>query len=459
MPNDLRRIGCPGGFKEWVFSSRQPRTVGRLAAVVGSVCCLGCVDPVIEHPWELNEARTFESGPQRAVPLRVDRGIFSVVVPLGIERSKIALSASDGLSLGDGAVVIHATDGHSLKQYGVVAARGAVELGRGVEVGSVYALGHAPTRLGAEAKIHGYVKASDSVAQDATTRVSVGIMTNAPSSVERFSWPVRFNQNSGSDIISSASDAMRRDLAPGSYNSLSIGSGGAAVIHGGHYYLGSLHVADGGSLEIDNLDEPVFVWVRDSLELMGSVQSYQLVPNTLIGYAGVLPPIIRTGLRTTLVAPYAELRLPATREPHRGQFFARSLVIESGATVEQEAFVTRTRPGHEPEVVCGTCALAARAAARECCRAWRRELSQSVVSIEACRARCSIEQGESNVVCSAHCAGDLSASKIPVRTRLQQCMQTGPLSIYGRCQQQHGYRPGVCESIGKAAPVLDDCAM
>ena len=142
-----------------------------------------------------------------------------------------------------------------------------------------------------------------------------------------------------SDQIARAADPALLDLRPGTYSTVVIEAGATAIIRSGAYYFRSLEMQPGSIVKIDNGNGPVFLWVRDALALGGTMMEDEAAkPNVLIGYAGSAAPAITGALRATLVAPAAEVALPAGGKSHLGAVFAGSLRVDDGAVIDHRAF-------------------------------------------------------------------------------------------------------------------------
>ncbi len=412
-----------------------------LAVLMGA-----CRGPDEELAWDVGEVRTVHAS-ARELPVSSGEE-FHVFVPLGLQRFRLALAAQDLVAIGEGALVLDADATVSTQRHGIVSAMGRVVVGPNAELGAVYNYGAHALQLESGALVHGYVKTTAGVAGSRGARVGLGVMDHVDGQIVGFHWRVHAPVGPAGDRVSRAEDKGPLQLEPGAYTKVVIGAGSRAVIHGGQYYLRSLKVEQRGTLEVDNSRGPVYVWVEDELELKGSMLTYTGDPNVLFGYAGKATPSLATAFRGTLVAPRAALTVPATSVPHKGAFFARSITLERGATVQHVGFLLRHDDNRvSSAAVCDTCGVEAKKAVQECCSELGRSVSVSRLADRECGAACPTLGAADAARCSAECETSIAHQALAAQEDTDDCLKQASL-VYARCQASMGYGPDTCLRMG-----------
>ena len=317
---------------------RRSNFKGAIAGLIPMVACVvACGNGYSsgESGWRLQEERATSSSDSAhlaAVAASAPTGHFILPVPLGVERSQIAVGATGHVVLGKGVQVTELGG----KQFGTVVGMDGVEVGEGAAVGNVYSMGAKSLALGERATVNGFARA-DSVVQSApSSSVTVGVMAHANNQVEEYSFTVPFPSSRGQDQAVPAN--ARLDLKAGPWGNLVVAAQATVVLGAGAYYFESVDVERNGTVAIDNSGGPVYLWIRSGLQLSGTMAPYKGTPNILIGYAGSAAPQIGSPLDATLVAPAADVSLPATAQAHVGAIFAHSVAVADGATIVHEAF-------------------------------------------------------------------------------------------------------------------------
>jgi hypothetical protein len=315
------------------------RFVMQLLGMALAVLFFACGrSPDDDMPWGLPETRRVVTTLQ-AVPTLTDaEGAFAVLVPLGLDRQRLALSAAEDLVLGRGATVSKPTLNPHLVRHGVVSSMGDLTIEGDVAVGAAYALGKRPPRVEGGAVVDGYVRCTGEDDQIGPGTVRLGVLKGQKTAIEVFTWRVEFPPETRGSRFSRAEDTAVSRVEPGAYSDVMVGAGSRAAIRTGTYFVNRLQVDDGGTLEIDNTNGPVYVWVRDAFEMHGTMQEDFPDGNVLFGYAGS-KPVAMAAFRGTLVAPAASLVLQAGPSGNSGAFFASRIVVEPHGVVEHRPFV------------------------------------------------------------------------------------------------------------------------
>ena len=375
---------------------------GLALANVALLLACACNERDIERPWVAQEVRTVHPRASALPPPTNSQGGYSIFVPLGVNRSLLALAASESLTLGQGVAVAEGKQGSGV--FSCVTSMGSLSIGRGTQVGCVYALGNAFV-LEDGVSIQGYVKSAATPEIRGRARAALGLLDHVETDVEEFRWgegPLDVNRG---DRVSRSGEA-ELEIDPGTYRDVVVGSGSGVLLRAGEYRVESLDIRPGGVLEIDNSRGSVFVWVTRALGVSGEIVDFKARSNVLFGYTGAVSPTITVPFRGTLVAPNSTVDLRAAGGPHVGSFFARRLVVADGVVIEHQPFVGAAPDFQLPDVVCKNCALIALHSPGGCCADRR----------------------------SAPAAGCAEKER----------------SSFEACEQSAGYRRGICSKLGYA---------
>lgn len=407
----------------------------------------GCGAKDVERPWGLTEMRIVHRAPPNADVPASDRSL-SVFVPLGMDRRFFALSARDSLVVGEGAIVSEPSGGpHAQPQYSPIASFGRIRLDRGATAGAIYALGTSPLELDDGAAVSMFVKTAVPPRRASRASLGLGLLDRVEPYSEEFRWTVEFPSVPAHDQSSRAGDAGSLLLYPGSYGSVVVEAESTLALRSGQYFIESLDVREGATVDVDNTSGPVYLWIRRSLALGAPFQEYVLEPNILIGYGGAAAPSITAAFRGTLVAPNANVHLPKTADTHHGAFFARALELADGAKVERHSFAADSSTD-APPLVCQRCALLVRQAVLGCCNESNRAAWTSRARFRSCLMSCrspSVVDGDG---CALECAdSEAQIASVEAQATFETCIRART-SIYVACERRSGYRPGTCEKLG-----------
>lgn len=407
----------------------------------------------VDQPWNLDETRDFRpvgfDPPACAAPT----GALSFVLPLGVARSAVALGACASLTVGNGATVREASDsaGGDAEAFVVLVSAGSARVGHGARVPSIYVLGREPLRLGPDAAVYGFIKASAGLEWAPSATVDIDVMGAAERDCERRSWAIPFLKGAVHDVHTRVTDSSPVRLEPGPYGRMLVEARSALVLRSGQYVMDALDVEPQGVLEIDNTRGPVWLWVRSALALRGEMWTYFAGLNVLFGYAGTAAPDLAGPFRGTLVVPNASLRLPATPRPHVGSFFARDIDLAPGAMVEHAPLASPDLVPPTPEAVCSECGRSMRAASSDCRDAAARAASVLRSLDRACLAGCPAIDGALAPACLDACQANDIPKVQAAQTASEQCLRVAG-SACGDSERKYAYWPGVCRALGYGQP-------
>jgi hypothetical protein len=311
-------------------------TIRRVLAAAALVTLTGaCVGEGRLQSWGLQEVRV-------ALPALHPLGEageleFHVSVPTGVARDRLAVAAEGSLVIGDGAMI----SGARADKLPVLSGLGAVSIGSGARVGSVYGGAQTSILLHAGSTVEGYIKGSQKVVVHEAVSLGVGVLEDFYDPGEAYQWTVVLPAGADGSEAAVGSDAEA--LAPGAYAGLAVAPGSRAVLRNGHYFFRSLAVSKGGTLEIDDSEGAVYVWVRDQLAL-AELPHCSALPRFLLGFAGSAELSLEAGFCGTLAAPSARLTLAGARSTYLGSFFAQSIEVASHTTIRHEPFMWWRKP-------------------------------------------------------------------------------------------------------------------
>lgn len=105
------------------------------------------------------------------------------------------------------------------------------------------------------------------------------------------------------------------------------------VLEAGVHWFDSLIMDPGSAIEVDMSAGPVEIYVRDWLQLRGSIRSTGgAFGQALIGYFGTATVPVESAVNATLVAPYGNLELSSA--PHFGAFYTgKQLELHQGGSI------------------------------------------------------------------------------------------------------------------------------
>jgi hypothetical protein len=423
--------------------------VGRALIILGLGATLACDTRDADAPWAMNHeirvARVVHSRSPSGDSAAGFGGELAVVVPIGVSPTVLALAADDSLSIGAGSRILEVSNRRDGPKFGIVSSLGAARIGSNSSVGSVYALGPTPLEIAQNVAVHGYVKAYLSPRVSGAAHLALGFLDHVDPWVEEFRWPVHFPLAGLGDRCGTAD--TRGAVEPGSYRSIVVVPTSTVVIRSGQYFIDSLVLRSGGTLEIDNTAGPVYIWVRRLLSIEGLIEEYRVRPTILIGYAGTAEPIIASNVVGTVVAPYATIHLARTSRPHRGAVFARVLEVADGAVVEHIGPDEGDDRHLSGDVVCATCSAASVEVARSCASG----VGQIATRLER-------GDGARNRVG----AGSEGESDVQARDGAGVVAQGGcrlmAKAAFEDCELRYGYQSETCSHLKLPTAALQPCA-
>jgi len=404
---------------------------------------LGCRDRSLDKPWNLEEERHLYRSYSDLPPPGKDLAIY---VPLGIDRTELALSARGALTLQAGAEVLEPPGSRRRLDHGIVSA-GFVQLADSARVGVFYSLGPLQPVLDDHARVDAYARSAAGFTERAAITIGADYSKTTLGYIEAFTLKMPAPRSTPQP------DTGKLDIAPGYYQSARLDGRRTFTLHGGTYKFDSLSLGPLTQLEIDNTREPVYISVSRSFFQGGTVKPYVLMNNILISYSGDAAVSFKTPLRVTFLAPHASVTLAATREPHIGAVFADSITLEKNARIEHRTFAGWDTPKKSPRLVCARCALLSQDRALSCCN----ELERASGDQSSWRARCRIScvaAGTAAEACATQCQAAQAESSEKLQLEFDRCMLSVP-DVYSNCEKLENFEPATCASLGHPPPRID----
>lgn len=400
------------------------------AILLGSV---GCAEPDIDRVFGIEERRQVMTAPLAASAESVRA--FEVRVPVGVSRRRVSLDAVESLHVGRGASVVGARTETGSLALGTLVALGSVRIDSGARIGALYALGEAP-QIDPGAEIDGFVESARPVVVGGAA-ARLGVMDRFQPVVEAFDLSAGVGTPGQSTLEAVPGSFV--DAPPGSYLALTVLEGATARVHAGSYTFETLDLRAGATLELDNTGGPIRLWIAGILRLEGRLVDFVRDGSVLVGYGGDRPIDLANSLAMTLLAPHAAVRLRASAAPHRGAVFARSIVLDDGATLEHVPLALAGSPT-SAAVVCRICQVASRIeAARVSLPVRTREVPCDFRN--ECVHQAEVRGSEDDY------AGALAGAELDAEETSELVSR-----MFDQCENRYGFRTETCASLGLRSP-------
>jgi hypothetical protein len=292
----------------------------------------GCIDAdspcqrwCREGNWKLHEVQLLSADTVHGN----ESGQFDVVVPTGVERARLALTAAGALTLGAGVVIAEST----MNRWATVAGMRSVTIDENAEVGSIYSGSAQPLVLSKGTMIEGFIRAGGMVENPFSSRVSEGLIEGRPDPGSVYHFQVHFPELS-ENVRARSRETLT--LVPGPYARATVDDSSTLRMSAGTYYFGSLEIR-GGSLELDQSHGQIYIWVRDSMTLDGPILPAEELNKVLFGYSGTRSVELTSEFRGLLIAPAATVDLRHSGV-YYGAVFANTINVEAGTVLRHITF-------------------------------------------------------------------------------------------------------------------------
>jgi hypothetical protein len=155
--------------------------------------------------------------------------------------------------------------------------------------------------------------------------------------VTTLGWQVTFP--TGTPTAVNVASGMKTAIAPGNYSTVSVHPGGTLTLSTGTYYIATLTASSQSSVNLDQANGPVIVYVSTAATLNGTFASLTgSAPDLLIGYLGKKNLSVGGSSGApflgAIIAPSVQLSLLNTTGAHQGFFAAHDILVDAAATVQ-----------------------------------------------------------------------------------------------------------------------------
>lgn len=251
---------------------------------------------------------------------------FSFKLPAGVSRNQVVFATTEGdLSLEDG---VNAYDASGYASVSAVNAGKVNRIGVASQVQNVWSDGD--VTLANDAVVHGSLWTSGEFFSQAGAKVLGNITEFADlSATQSVSWSVDFPSNSHPPISITAAQV----LSPGHYPEYDIKTAAQLDLSNGTYTFDAMIVEPGATLNIDNRQGPVFVYLRDGFTFRGNINPAVMKANVLFGSAGTSPVIIDSAFTGIVFAPQTSITLATVPTQHTGAFFGQSIIARKNTAI------------------------------------------------------------------------------------------------------------------------------
>jgi hypothetical protein len=269
-----------------------------------------------------------------------NRQRLDVVAPFAfpIEQSlfRTVVQADNGVEIGPGGT-IRARTGQIGNAAGTLSTGPDARIGDRAEADVVSIYSGGDTRLGARTYVTGFLQSNGSVDQGPDVVVALGVRSNVPPSTPRsFKIEATFPAPSGGLHLRPNQAAT---LSPGAYEALELGPKSSVRLTSGRYHFGTVQIGPNATLDIDDTQGEVLVFVAGSVRFSG-LTTFRKGPEGLaVVVTGAGPVELYEPFGGTIVAPSGEIRLVAGGAPtFEGAFIGERVDIDPHVTVKLRPF-------------------------------------------------------------------------------------------------------------------------
>lgn len=252
-------------------------------------------------------------------------------MPMPFRATQAIVGANGALVLGPHVTVTAPGRGKEDRAFGEVAnvGEGDTLLDPDATVGSLFSNGK--VTLGDDVTVNGPLTAGGTLAVPITAKLNGKVTTNtAVPKVAPTLATVKFSP----EPAVQAPSGSTRALAPGRYGEVQVEPGGALALRSGTYYMTSLSVPSGATLELDEKDGAVVVFVKTRFTFAGDEKQEGSDGHVLIAAFGCEPTVLLAPFHGTVSAQNAWLSMTAPGRPtFVGRFFANSIEVGANTTI------------------------------------------------------------------------------------------------------------------------------
>lgn len=334
--------GGPYGWERSTRSSSQPsargwshgpasarRTEGRSAirAPLASRATSSPRNPEREPPVDRLRPNTRDS--TRTHVSAAEAYVVKLHSPLRVDLMDVTLGADEGIMLGPKASVMRengmAAILANLGQAGVVLQPNAL-------AGHVYSA--SSVILKPRSRLLGGIDAlSVTIFSKAVVE---GLVNEAPlpTPFQETEFSVEFPEAAQGNVMVSPHET--RELLPERYGSVKVSPNATLQLMSGRYYIETLALQPQSRIELLQQTGPTYIFVKQAGIIGAALTFTPDYRGFMLMQTAASPIRVDTPFRGVLLAPGAELKLMSGDEPHRGTFFARSILLDPKASVIYE---------------------------------------------------------------------------------------------------------------------------
>jgi hypothetical protein len=289
--------------------------------------------PSASSPYLLDNLNV---GPTGATPSTQKTTSFPL--PDGVRRRDVALAANGVLKIGDGAHTVTTTGG----------AAPVANSGSGTGTNTYYGFNASSGSLTSRPDVT--LKDGASVQGDLVTAgqivrgdggldgtVSGSVTEHAPFATKDMTWTVTFPPVSNGPVRLEPN--QQATMAPGRYGAVSVKSGSTIFLRTGAYYIDSLQLEPQSTVQLDDAQGAVEIYVKDSFGFFRGqiLNNGGPQPELLVVVFGGGTTYVEAPFRGAIVSPAGSIVLGVVTGGHTGEFLGHDVELRPGALVTQRA--------------------------------------------------------------------------------------------------------------------------
>ncbi|MGH7271313.1 MAG: hypothetical protein ACREJ3_12870, partial [Polyangiaceae bacterium] len=208
-------------------------------------------------------------------------------------------------------------------------------IGAGAHVGNVWSVG--PVVIGPGALVSGFITSASTVTPQPGATITGSVVPNPTLSLPVPDASFTFPSSNAGDIV--LLPGQTQTLAPGAYGAVSVPAGATLTFSRGTYDFNSLDIEPLATVNLDQTNGPIAVYVQSSLTFRSSFKSIGgAATDVLVAYEGVDSVVLQASFVGTLVALNARIELASVAGGHNGGFIAEDIVVDPSTTVTLTPF-------------------------------------------------------------------------------------------------------------------------
>jgi hypothetical protein len=303
-----------GVKRGWWVNVGTRRWARPLSIVVVGVAALGHAPP--------GSGTSFVASARAAEPAQVFE--LNISVAPGLTPSQVVLGGTGILTIGERSRVRA-----PISNLGV----GSTELGVEAWTGDVYS--EPKLTLKNRSAITGAAIVGGTIQKANTATILGGASTgvsfaNPAGKTFLVAWP----STTAADLLVEAGQSATLEAGV-PYGKVALKSGATLVVTPGEHFVGWLEVQQGASVVLQDGDERIALYVRDTVSWRGTLSTLSgESPDWLLGYIGTTKINFEVPFEGFLLAPNAPVVLGPSKGRHAGQFFAKSLEVRPDTIID-----------------------------------------------------------------------------------------------------------------------------